>query len=248
MRRLRIFVDSTLTDGMRLQLPQAAARHLVTVLRQRSGASCVLFNGDGREYPATLVEADRHAVVAQLGDGQPGLPAPRLHITLMQGVARGDKMDWVLQKATELGVSSVCPVVTQRTEVRLDGERLRKRQEHWQGVLEAAAEQSGRSELPQLQPCLDLAQALAALGPNHDTLRLTLDPTAAISLNHPGWERPQRVVLLIGPEGGLSEQDLRLAELAGFAGTRLGPRILRTETAGLAALTALQWRWGDLGD
>lgn len=248
MRRLRVFVEGPLAEGMRLCLPEAAARHLTTVLRQRVGDGCWLFRGDGLEYPATLTQIDRHGVWAELAAPSPGLPPPRLHLTLMQGVARGEKMDWILQKATELGVSSIVPVITQRTEVRLDGERLLKRQAHWQGVIVSAAEQSGRSELPALQACVDLAQALSAMGDTSTTLRITLDPGAERSLGHPDFSLPDRVALLIGPEGGLSEQDRALALRAGFVGARLGPRILRTETAGMAALAALQWRWGDLGD
>lgn len=248
MRRLRVFVESALTEGARLRLPEAAARHLTTVLRQRVGDSCWLFSGDGREYPATLVQVDRQGVWVELGPPSPGLPASRLHLTLMQGVARGEKMDWILQKATELGVSSIIPVVTQRTEVRLDGERLQKRQAHWQGVIESATEQSGRSDLPSLHACVDLAQALSALGDTPATLRITLDPGAEHGLGHPDFGTPDRVVLLIGPEGGLSEQDRALASRAGFVGARLGPRILRTETAGMAAIAALQWHWGDLGN
>jgi 16S rRNA (uracil1498-N3)-methyltransferase len=248
MRRLRVFVEETLIAGTRLRLPVAAARHLTTVLRQRVGDSCWLFCGDGLEYPATLVQVDRHGVWAELAAPSPGLPPPRLRLTLMQGVARGEKMDWILQKATELGVSSIVPVITQRTEVRLDGERLLKRQAHWHGVIVSATEQSGRSELPVLHTCVDLAEALSALGDTPATLRITLDPGAERSLGHPDLGEPGQVVLLVGPEGGLSEQDRALALRAGFVGTRLGPRILRTETAGMAALAALQWRWGDLGD
>jgi len=241
MRIPRCYVDQALSPGQTLPLGERASAHLVRVLRLAAGDACVLFNGDGRDYPATLTLAGKRGVeVAIESMREVGNESP-LRITLLQGIARGEKMDLILQKATELGVHRVVPVVTERTEVKLDAERGERRLQHWHGVLIAACEQCGRARLPQLESPQPLAQALISFGAPQAYM---LDPDAA--------QRPadlpetlDAATLLVGPEGGLSPRDVQAAQAAGYRGLRLGPRILRTETAGLAALAALQALRGD---
>lgn len=244
MRETRCFVELTLIEGSVLELPEHAAGHLVRVLRLGPGALVILFNGDGLDYPARIEQAGKRGCVVRVGAPQPNASESPLRALLLQGIARGEKMDLILQKACELGVSAVWPVLTERTEVRLDGERAARRHAHWLGVLRGAAEQSGRARVPQLAPLRSLAEALAQLPPGE---RLLLAPNAAESLHARAIASGREVQLLIGPEGGLGERDVQAARAAGFTATRLGPRILRTETAGLVALAVLQTRWGDLG-
>lgn len=246
VRMSRVFVDVPLATGDQVRLPDEAARHLSTVLRLRRGDTCWLFRGDGREYRAELVESNRQGVVAVLGDWRAAPPASPLSITLIQGIARGEKMDLILQKATELGVAAIAPVFCRRSEVRLQGDRLEKRTQHWLGVVRSACEQSGRGELPRLLEPVDLAQRLAEQV-NASGMRFRLDPAAECGLASIAPPDPAHVTLLVGPEGGLAEEDHASAAAAGFVPLRLGPRVLRTETAGLASIAAMQTLWGDLG-
>jgi len=242
MRTLRSFVDLPLAIGLRFPLPEAASAHLVKVLRMDVGSPCVLFNGDGFDYDARLVSWQKRGARVETLDGRAVGNESPLAITLAQGIARGDKMDWILQKATELGVARIAPVVTDRTEVRLDAERADKKSQHWRGVLAAACEQSGRATLPELLP----PQALAKFaGGDGNTHRLVLDPEAGQSLAELRLQPGDAITLVIGPEGGLSERDLMMLRAGGYTGLRLGPRILRTETAGVAALAALNALYGD---
>lgn len=243
MRTIRCHVDAPLQPGLTVDLPESAAAHLVRVLRLGVGDALVLFNGDGHDYPATLVEAGKRGARAEVGGQVPVTNESPLRITLAQGVARGEKMDWVLQKATELGVAAVVPVHAERTEVRLDAQRAEKRLEHWRSVLESACEQCGRARVPTLAAPAGLADAAAALP--EGGLRLVLDPQGGHRLQSLP-EAGTRLCIAIGPEGGWSPRDLGVLQAAGFIGLRLGPRILRTETAGLAAIAALQARFGDL--
>lgn len=223
---------------------ESAAAHLLRVLRLGVGDACVLFNGDGRDYEARIVAATKKAAEAQIVSAREVANESPLRITLAQALARGEKMDWILQKATELGVAAIAPILTERTEVRLGGERVDRRLARWRGVVAAACEQCGRARLPEVCDPRPLADWIA-LPPR--ARRLALDPDgelAARTLPLPG-NAP--VVLAIGPEGGFSECDLSALRAAGFRGLRLGPRVLRTETAGLAAIAALQALHGDLG-
>jgi len=244
VRMNRAYIDAPLAVATRAPLPDGAAAHLLRVLRLGVGDACVLFNGDGHDYDARIVAADkRGGEVEVIGVRAVASESP-LRILLVQGIARGEKMDWILQKATELGVVGFVPVSSERSEVRLDGERAARRLAHWRSVVVAACEQSGRAAVPEVTPPQPLAAALAQLP--HDGLRLTLDPEAEgniAALPEPG-ERP--IVIAIGPEGGWSPRDRSVLADAGFSGVRLGPRILRTETAGMAAIVALQARFGDL--
>lgn len=243
MRLTRVFVDAPLAPGARVVLPESAGAHLVRVLRLREGEACVLFNGDGRDYDARLLAAHKRGVEAEVLDARAIDNESPLRVVLLQGIARGEKMDLILQKATELGVAGIVPVFADRTEVRLDGERLDKRMAHWRSVVVSACEQSGRARIPELAPARGLAETAASFAA--DTLKLTLDPQGEHrfeTLSTPQIE----IVVAIGPEGGWSEKDRIVLRESGFAGLRLGPRVLRTETAGLAAIAALQARFGDL--
>ncbi len=246
MRVTRSWVDLPLVAGARLELPAAAAAHLVRVLRLREGDACVLFNGDGHDHRARIVESDKRRTVVEILDTEPVDNESPLRITLLQGIARGEKMDLILQKATELGVARIVPVESERSEVRLDGARLARRIEHWRAVVVGACEQCGRARLPALEapaPIAAIGDATGATG-----LRLTLDPQGehVLASLTPRLAADAPVVIAIGPEGGWSPRDRGHLRAAGFEGLRLGPRILRTETAGLAAIAALQAMYGDL--
>ena len=244
MRIPRIYTESRLQPGMTLLLPEQAGEHVVRVLRLERGAVLVLFNGDGREYDAQLTTVAKRAVTAQITGMRDVHCESPLRITLAQSVARGEKMDWILQKATELGVACIVPLITQRTEVKLDDDRTQRRLTHWNHVIAAACEQSGRNRLPTLDAPLRLDRWLETLG-DDGALRLTLLPQGTVQLRElPSLDRG--VLLAVGPEGGFSEQDIALLEQSNFLGLRLGPRVLRTETAGIAALAALQALHGDL--
>lgn len=242
MRTIRCHVSLPLAIGQRLALPETTSNHLVRVLRLAVGDGCALFNGDGHDYQARLLSLQKRGAEVEItGSREAGNESP-LRITLAQGIARGEKMDLILQKATELGVTAVAPIVTERTEVKLDGERSDRKRQHWLGVLAAACEQSGRACLPALADPINLARYAAA---ETATLKLVLDPQGELT---PGSLRPLAgldLALVVGPEGGLSERDLASLRAGGFRGLRLGPRILRTETAGLAAIAALQALYGD---
>ncbi len=245
MRLTRVYVDAALSPGQVIELPDHAGGHLSRVLRLREGDACVLFNGDGYDFDARITNIGKRGVQAEVIASRRIDNESPLSITLLQGIARGEKMDLILQKATELGVSRVIPAHSERSEVKLDGVRATKRLAHWRGVVASACEQSARAVLPEVSEPLPLLQAVAEAG--LPTARYILSPlaeTGIASMTGPG---DQRLLIAVGPEGGWSARDLQSLQGAGFNGIRLGPRILRTETAGLAAIAALQLRWGDLG-
>jgi len=237
----RVYVDAPLASGSEIALPPETAAHLTRVLRLRPDDAVVLFNGDGRDHAGRLLAARREDTRVLVGSAGEAEPEPLLRLHLAVGMSRGERMDFVIQKAVELGVASIRPLFTERSVVRLDAERLDRRREHWHGVLVAACEQSGRRRLPHLHP----AQALADWLPTVAGTALLLDPQARRSLaDLPAPEGA--ATLLVGPEGGLSADERARAVSAGFVSVQLGPRILRTETAPLAALAAMQVLWGDL--
>lgn len=243
MRTIRIHVDEPLFPGTELSLPPQAGEHVARVLRLGEGAPLVLFNGDGHDYAAVVTHAGKRDVRVRIEGRQAAANESPLPLTLAQGVARGEKMDLIVQKATELGVARIVPLLTERSEVRLDPARAEKRLAHWRAVVASACEQSGRARLPMVLPTQTLEAWLASL-PQDGALRLALLPEGqqsprGLSLGAAGG------LLVVGPEGGLGERDVATLSSAGFAGLRLGPRILRTETAGLAALAALQALHGD---
>lgn len=243
MRTIRIHVDQPLAVGAELALPAQAGEHVARVLRLAVGDPLTLFNGDGSDYASTLLTIGKREVRVHVQSRQDVHGESPLHLTLAQGVARGEKMDLIVQKATELGVARIVPVFTERAEVRLDAARAEKRLAHWRAVAASACEQCGRARLPEIAPAVPLAGWLTSLV-DIDALRLALLPEAATKLRALP-ETPAGIVLAVGPEGGLSDNDVTALSSAGFLGLRLGPRILRTETAGLAALAALQALRGD---
>jgi len=243
MRTIRIHVDVPLIAGDGLALPAQASEHVARVLRLAAGDPLTLFNGDGHDYPAIIEHAGKREVVVRVGDGQPAETESPLRLTLAQAVARGEKMDLIMQKATELGVVRIVPLLTERSEVKLDTSRAEKRLAHWRSVVASACEQSGRARLPEVlaaQPLQTWLDQLAADG----ALRLALLPDGTKNARDLRFG-PAGGILVIGPEGGLGERDRQALTASGFAGLRLGPRILRTETAGMAALAALQALHGD---
>ena len=243
MRLTRCYVALPLQAGARVVLPDVTANHLARVLRLREGDACVLFNGDGQDHDGRIASIGKREVVVELLASRAVDNESPLHVTLLQGIARGEKMDLILQKATELGVAAIVPVMAERTEVKLDAERTEKRMAHWRSVIASACEQSGRARLPTLSAPAALAEAARIV--HADATKLTLDPTGDVSLATMQIVG-DAVVVAIGPEGGWSPRDRDTLSAAGFTGLRLGPRILRTETAGLAAIAALQSRFGDL--
>ena len=244
MRVNRAHLDATLAVGARVALPEGAATHLLRVLRLDVGDDCVLFNGDGHDYDGRIVAAGKRGGEVEVVGMREVRNESTLRIVLVQGIARGEKMDWILQKATELGVAGFVPVSSDRSEVKLAGERAGKRLAHWRSVVIAACEQSWRARVPGVAPPQPLADALQALPEN--SLRLSLDPAAEAGVASLPAAVGRTVVVAIGPEGGWSPRDRAALTDAGFTGLRLGPRILRTETAGMAAIAALQSRFGDL--
>ncbi|WP_295430881.1 16S rRNA (uracil(1498)-N(3))-methyltransferase [uncultured Thiodictyon sp.] len=243
MRIPRVYLDHPLDPQTELRLPEGPARHLSQVLRLGPGDGLACFNGDGRDRAAQVVAVGRLGVVLAIGAAGAVEPEPVLRVFLGLGISRGERMDYAIQKAVELGVAGLWPLFTERSMVQLQGERLQRRLEHWRGVSIGACEQSGRRRLPALADALPLAQWLAAAAPG----ALLLDPRVPQALAQ--WAPPgPDVTLLVGPEGGLSPRELDLARRHGVVGVRLGPRILRAETAPLAALAVLQALWGDLRD
>ncbi len=225
-----------------MSLEAASSHHLLRVLRLKPGHSLLLFNGDGNEYQAVLQQSDRQqATVLVESARQPRRESP-LHITLGQGISRRERMDFVLQKSVELGVAAITPVRTSRSQVQLCGTRLDKRLSHWRGVIRSACEQSGRLYLPSLSDPASLEDWCTAR--QEHSLQLVLDPTATLQLSD--ITPAMNIRILIGPEGGLAMEEIQKANNSGFTPIRLGPRTLRTETATLATLAAIQALWGDL--
>jgi len=244
MPRPRIYTPAALRTGTTQTLPDSAASHLKRVLRLAAGDRITLFDGSGADYDAVIRAAGRNGLQAEIGERREVHCESPLAVALLQGVSRGARMDTVMQKATELGVRIIQPVLAERSVVRLDAGRSQSRLEHWQRIVISACEQCGRSIVPQVQPPRSLADSLASLEP--DTVGLTLDPAGTGSLDQLLGDTT-RVALAIGPEGGFTSSETEALAHAGFRGLRLGPRILRTETAPLAALAILQFTRGDLG-
>jgi 16S rRNA (uracil1498-N3)-methyltransferase len=241
MRISRFYLPLELTTGAAITLDQDNAHYMRTVLRLQKGAQLSVFNGNGEEYPATVLDATRTQFAIQLG--MPSVPEreSHLHTHLGLGISRGERMDLAVQKAVELGASIITPLFTERCVVQLDAARKQQRWQHWLKVVQSACEQSGRNHIPDLRQPQNIADWI----PAQQGLRLLLDPHHGKRLGE--LSAVTSVVLLSGPEGGFSDKERQLALQAGFTGLRLGPRILRTETAALAALAAVQTLWGDLG-
>ncbi|CAA0117360.1 16S rRNA (uracil(1498)-N(3))-methyltransferase [Zhongshania aliphaticivorans] len=243
MRIPRIYVEQSLTLGQQLTLDERAAHYVAQVLRMRAGRELILFNGDGSAYPATISEAGKKVVSCKLGDKMlPASPPSPLNIELAIGISKGDRFDWVIQKATELGVRKITPLFTQRVDVKLSGERQEKKQRHWQQIMISACEQSGRNDLVDIGEACNIDDWYANLG---EHLKLVLCP----SLNEHSFienNKAENITLLVGPEGGLSDEEIAYSIKQGFHPLQLGPRVLRTETAPIAAISIVQYRWGDM--
>ncbi len=243
MRLTRVYVDAPLAAGERVILEGNAASHVSRVLRLRVGEALTLFNGAGGEYAASIDAARGGRLTVAVGEPRAVERESPLTLTLAQGVSRGERMDLVVQKATELGVSGIVPLFTERSVVRLGAQQAERKLNHWRAIAIAACEQSGRNRLPKVAPPLSLADLLRS-GADREGGRLLLSPGATSRLDalpHPATS----VTVLIGPEGGLTDAEQEAAVAAGFLPVRLGPRVLRTETAAIAALALLQREFGD---
>ncbi len=240
MRERRIHTSDELKAAERLELGPEQVRHIIQVLRLKKGDPITLFNGDGHDYLAHIVETEKRRVLVEIIEQSSPEPLPVLSIHLGIGISKGERMDFAIQKAVELGVTAITPLVTEHCVVRLSSERIQKRLTHWEKITIAACEQSGRSRVPRLNQALPLDHWLDQASctgilldhRSHSTLATLTKPTGEIRL-------------LVGPEGGLSLKERELAQDSGFTGVRLGPRVLRTETAPLAAISAIQTLWGD---
>ncbi len=242
MKSRRAYIDNELSVGSSLKIEAELAHYLQRVLRMRSGQLVELFNGDGFNYSAEILAIGRKSLDINIIERTIGLPSSLLEITLVQALSRGERLDYSLQKATELGVTAIDLVETDRIELRLDPARLSRRMRHWQQVIISACEQCGRSDLPQLSEPIRLTQYLDS--PNSST-RLFLDPESGQGFS--ALTRPQTAIdLIIGPEGGFSETEKQQMQAQGATGLALGPRVLRTETAGPAAIAIVQQLFGDL--
>ena len=240
----RLHVADKLAAGAELRLGDEAARYLGRVLRLRTGDTVHVFNGDDGEWSATIGRFGRDRVTLLLHGTVENTAEPELEIHLVQGISRGERMDFVVQKATELGAARISPVLTDYGVVKLDGKRAEKRRVHWQGVAASACEQSGRIRPPRVDTPQPLNDWLGAENAG-DATRLILRPAAGKPLGAIGVPEAG-LCLLVGPEGGFSDREYDDAEFAGFDAVTLGPRILRTETAAVAAIAIAQALWGDL--
>jgi 16S rRNA (uracil1498-N3)-methyltransferase len=244
MRLTRVHVPGPLAAGRRHTIEGDAANHIARVLRLGSGDGLVLFDGRGGEHAARIEGFKRGAVIVDVGERSDVARESPLSLTLAQGVSRGERMDWVIQKATEIGVTRIIPVLTERSVVKLDAKQSQRKLQHWQGIATAACEQSGRTRMPDITYPVGLHDFLQQ---DRETpgARLLLSPAGALRIGD--LTKPDGgMTVLIGPEGGLAEPEQRAALAAGFVAVRLGPRVLRTETAAVAALTLLQHQFGDL--
>ncbi|NQD93170.1 16S rRNA (uracil(1498)-N(3))-methyltransferase [Pseudomonas sp. CrR25] len=238
MRLSRFFVDAPLALGQH-DLPETQAHYIARVLRHVAGDAVQLFDGSGQEYLGELTEVGKKNVRVELREAFPGLAESPLRIHLGQGLSRGERMDWAVQKACELGANEISPILSARCEVRLKDERADKRMAHWRQVAISACEQCGRSVVPTIHPPISLDDWLERVDAQ---LKLVLHPIAEPWASH---SRPLSLALLIGPEGGLADAEVAQAQGAGFHAARLGPRVLRTETAPVVALSVAQQLWGD---
>lgn len=240
MRIPNIYTDTTLQENQTLELDASAAQHLVKVLRMKEGDAVRLFDGSGAFYPATLIQTAKKSVLVKTALKELANTASCLHTHIGQVMSRGDRMDYAIQKSTEMGVNEITPLSSERCEVRLNKEREEKRIQHWQQVAISAAEQCGRATIPVIHPVMSVndwihsREGLSLVLHHRDTQQL-----ADIS-------KPDAVNILIGPEGGLSEDEIQQAQNHEFVATTLGPRVMRTETAPVTALSIVQWLWGDL--
>ena len=240
MRIPRIYLHQALQTGLQIELNDESAHYVRSVLRLKTGAALVMFNGLGGEFSAQLKLVSRHRVIAEIGQWHDRSAESSVRIEMGLGISRGERMDFAIQKAVELGVFRITPLLMARCVVQLRGERTQQKHRHWLKIVQSASEQSGRSRVPELTPPTGLNAWLTT----PQGLKLILDPSAERTLAkiEPCKEG---VCLLSGPEGGFSDAERTAAIAADFVPLRLGPRILRTETAAMASVAAIQALWGD---
>ena len=247
----RVYVEAPVATGKRLVVEGSAANHITRVLRLRSGDLLTVFDGSGGEFGARIEEFRKDSVVVTVAEHRLLDRESPLPLTLAQGISRGERMDWVIQKATELGTSRIVPLFTKRSMVRLDERQAERKLQHWRAIAIAACEQCGRNKIPELAAPVDFFDVLPA--DDSGAMRLLLSPTGNLRIEDlaevgqdlaPGVRKG--ITVLIGPEGGLEEVEQEAALAAGFKAVQLGPRVLRTETAAIAALTIIQRYFGDL--
>ena len=243
MRNTRIYHPDELATGQEVELEAQASTHLTRVLRAKEQMPVTLFDGSGSEYAAHIIKIQRNRTWVRIKSVETISRESPLDISLAQGISRGERMDYTIQKAVELGVSRIIPLFTERSIARLKPDRLHKRQKHWHGVAVSACEQCGRNVVPDINEPDNLDQWVSAS--EKTSLRLIMDPEATVSINDTAYQG-EKIILIIGPEGGLSDREIDLCRKQGFTGVRMGPRVLRTETAALTALSLIQGLWGDL--
>jgi 16S rRNA (uracil1498-N3)-methyltransferase len=244
MRVPRIYQSLVwLQTGETYQLDDEGAAHIGRVLRMNEGDHIALFNGDGNDYLAEITQASKKNITIKILSSEENNSESELHLHLGQVISRGDRMEFTIQKSVELGVNTITPLFSERCGVKLSGDRLEKKIQQWQKIVISACEQSGRSVVPEIRPAMNLADWCQEPS---QALKLNLHPRADHGINGLTLTSP-RVRLLIGPEGGLSSEEITLTETCDFTDVLLGPRVLRTETASLTAITALQLKFGDLG-
>ncbi len=243
MRLTRVYADGPLGSGKHLAIEGTAANHITRVLRLRVGDPLTVFDGTGGEFGARIEEFRKETVLVCVEEHREMDRESPLPLTLIQGISRGERMDWIIQKATELGASRVMPVFTKRSVVRLDDRQVEKKLQHWRGIAIAACEQCGRNRIPDVTPPKGFFDALPPDRP--ETTRILLSPTGNLRIDDLQGVGAG-ISVLIGPEGGLEDTEQEAALAAGFQAVRLGPRVLRTETAAIAALTIIQRYFGDL--
>jgi 16S rRNA (uracil1498-N3)-methyltransferase len=243
MRIPRVFTTEQLDVGGLIELDKGPARHLTSVLRMKAGQAFILFNGQGGEFSAELVQAKKDGATAKITGFTGADRESPLQLHLGIGISRGERMDWIMQKATELGISQISPIFSARCEVKLSGERLDKRIKHWQQIAISACEQSQRNSVPTINRSVNLEQWVSSCD---SSLKLVLHHRTEKRL-HEMVNTDNSIGILVGPEGGLSEIEIEQAMAQNFQSLAMGPRVLRTETAPLAAISIIQSIWGDMG-
>jgi 16S rRNA (uracil1498-N3)-methyltransferase len=241
MRVSRLYIDSALNVGQQLELNDEACHYLRSVLRLKAEQSIILFNGAGGDFAGKLIEVSRKSVRVKIEEHLDRDVESPLVVRIGMGISRGDRMDWSIQKAVELGVNQLTPLITERCVIKFNDDKKLQRWQHWLHIIQHAAEQSGRTRLPELGEISSMTTWVS----QQRGLKVFLDPSAKQTLNHL-TDKTQQITLLSGPEGGFSDQERNIAITAGFIPVRLGARILRTETAIITALAAVQTLWGDL--
>lgn len=240
----RIYTTSELQPSKEVCLDTNACKHIKDVLRLKLGDTIVLFNGDGSDYQCEIKAATKKQITVLVGNKTQVHSESSLNIHLLQPLCRSDKMDWCLQKATELGVGEITPIISKRVNINIPQDRLEKKITHWHAVIASACEQSSRAQIPVIYPPIHLDKAIAAVA--KDTVKIVASPSSGETFPTISIAEAKNCVCLVGPEGGLTAEEIMLVENVGFYSVSLGPRILRLETAVLTMITLMQSRWGDL--